>query len=87
MKLAKDKIFHLVAGVVVALIVGTIFKNPLAGLIGGCLAGVVKEAWDYYRNKKEPGSATVDKLDALWTFGGAAVGGIMVALAQAYGTL
>lgn len=62
-----DKVYHLIAGFVIALVFGLI--NPTLGIIAASLAGVGKEVYDKYYKKSSP-----DPLDALATIVGGIIG-------------
>lgn len=62
-----DKVYHLIAGFVIALVFGLI--NPTLGIIAASLAGVGKEVYDKYYKKSSP-----DPLDALATIVGGVIG-------------
>ena len=63
-----DKIYHLVAGFVIALVFGLI--NPFLGLVAGITAGLAKDIiWDLYLKK-----GTFEVLDILATIIGAILG-------------
>lgn len=62
-----DKVYHLIAGFVIALVFGLI--NPTLGIIAASLAGVGKEVYDKYYKKSTP-----DPLDALATIVGGIIG-------------
>ncbi len=48
--MAKDKLYHLIAGFIIALIFG--LSNPIAGLIIAVGVGVAKDVvWDLYLKK------------------------------------
>ena len=66
MNIKKDKILHLAAGFVIALLLTWI--SPLAALLVVVLAGIMKELFDYYFN------STVDK----WDFVATVIGGFPV---------
>jgi hypothetical protein len=42
----RDKLLHLIAGIVIAAAVGYLF-GPAIGLAAGAIAGAAKEAWDH----------------------------------------
>jgi len=44
--MTRDKLYHLIAGIVIAAAVGRFF-GPAIGLLSGILAGAAKEAWDH----------------------------------------
>ena len=44
--MTRDKLYHLIAGVVIAATVGWFF-TPAIGLAAGAIAGAAKEAWDH----------------------------------------
>ena len=73
MKVPQDKILHAIAGIVVCFVISLIAKNPMYGLVGAVIAGIAKEAWDYYDYGK------VDFLDCLATWIGG-IAGYIVAL-------
>lgn len=78
MKIAKDKILHLVAGAAAAFVVIWVTRTPALGFLAAVVAGVGKELWDKHQNalaaKKEllP-PHTVEWQDAAWTAGGGAL--------------
>lgn len=66
--MAKDKIYHLIAGFVIALGFGLI--NPLLGLAAGIAAGLAKDIiWDWYLKR-----GTFEVLDIIATTVGAILG-------------
>ena len=67
----KDKVYHLVAGFVIAFAIS--FWRPDAGLFAAIAAGVLKEVYDKYVKKTE-----ADPLDTIAT----TVGGIVGAAAS-----
>lgn len=62
-----DKVYHLIAGFVIALVFGLI--NPTLGIITAILAGVFKEIYDKYYKK-----SFADPLDTIATTVGAFLG-------------
>ena len=68
MNIKKDKILHLAAGFIIALLLTWI--SPLAALLVVVLAGIMKELFDYYFN------GTVDK----WDFVATVLGGLPVVI-------
>lgn len=62
-----DKVYHLFAGFVIALVFG--FINPTLGIVAAALAGVGKEIYDKYVKKSVP-----DPLDAFATIVGGLLG-------------
>ena len=66
MNIKKDKILHLAAGFIIALLLTWI--SPLVALLVVVLAGIMKELFDYYFN------GTVDK----WDFVATVIGGLPV---------
>jgi uncharacterized protein involved in cysteine biosynthesis len=76
----RDKVYHFVAGLLIALIVGFIFGTTV-GFMAAVVAGIGKEVFDHYKNKKEPGTATVDVLDAVVTILGGVVGSVFIQVA------
>ena len=44
--MTRDKLYHLIAGIVISAAVGYLF-TPAIGLAAGILAGAAKEAWDH----------------------------------------
>lgn len=47
--MAKDKIMHLCAGLVISLLVSYIL-DPFTGFIAAAFCGFAKEIWDYYND-------------------------------------
>lgn len=89
MTFAKDKVLHFTAGLIagsLGLLVSRQFSPPgIAGVavLAGALAGVGKEAWDYWANSRAhkvdptaPAPHDVDLWDAVSTF----LGGLAVAV-------
>ena len=68
-----DKKYHFLAGIIICFVVALIFKNPMFGLIAAVVAGLAKEAYDYYDYGK------FDFADALATWVGG-IAGYIVAL-------
>jgi hypothetical protein len=78
MKIAKDKILHLVAGAVVAFVVILVSRTPALGFLAAVIAGVGKELWDKRENDRAARKHvvpphTVEWQDAVWTAGGGAL--------------
>ena len=68
MTMGKDKLYHLIAGFVIALGFGLI--NPFLGLAAGITAGLAKDIiWDLYLKR-----GTFEVLDILATIIGAILG-------------
>lgn len=68
--MAKDKLYHLIAGFVIALIFGLF--NPIVGLVIAVGVGFTKDVvWDLYLKK-----GTFELLDILATAVGAVIGAI-----------
>jgi len=66
--MGKDKLYHIIAGFGIALLIGLF--NPIAGLIIACLVGAAKEViWDMAMKK-----GTFEMLDFLATALGAIFG-------------
>jgi len=68
-----DKLYHLIAGIVIATAVGWFF-GPAVGLAAGVLAGAAKEAWDHI----DYGGASWP--DFVATFIGAGAGAALVSI-------
>jgi hypothetical protein len=64
-----DKVFHFIAGMIIALVVGYLV-TPIIGLIVGVIVAFAKEAYDYFKPKKH----TCDGLDAISTIVGVLIG-------------
>jgi uncharacterized protein involved in cysteine biosynthesis len=64
-----DKIYHFIAGMVIAIGVGYLV-TPIIGLIVGIFVAFAKEVYDYFEPKKH----TCDGLDAISTIVGVLVG-------------
>lgn len=72
--MAKDKLYHLIAGFVIALIFGLF--NPIAGLIIAVGAGFAKDVvWDLYLKR-----GTFEVLDIFATVIGAIMGTVVALL-------
>jgi glycopeptide antibiotics resistance protein len=68
--MTKDKLYHLIAGFVIALIFGLF--NPIAGLVIAVGAGIAKDVvWDLYLKR-----GTFEVLDIFATVIGAVIGAI-----------
>lgn len=66
--MAKDKLYHLIAGFAIALIFGLF--NPIAGLVIAISAGVAKDVvWDLYLKR-----GTFEVLDIFFTGVGGVIG-------------
>lgn len=66
--MAKDKLYHLIAGFIIALIFGLF--NPIAGLIIAVGAGFTKDVvWDLYLKR-----GTFEVLDIFFTGVGGVIG-------------
>jgi uncharacterized membrane protein YebE (DUF533 family) len=81
-KIPKDKLLHLGVGAALGLGVGLSTGLPVLGTVISAAAGIGKEAWDHYQNKKakeagQPDKHTVDPKDALWTVSGGVVGDVL----------
>jgi hypothetical protein len=73
--MTKDKLYHLIAGFVIAIIIGLF--NPIIGLIIAVLAGIAKDVvYDLLLKK-----GTFELLDILATAVGAVVGAIVAVMA------
>ena len=77
MNIPKDKLYHFIAGLIICIVVALIAKNPLYGLISSVLAGIAKEAYDWYDYGKP------DPMDCLSTWVGGVVGYIVGVLIKA----
>lgn len=64
--MADDKKLHMLCGFCIALFVG--MYSPKLGLTIGMVAGIAKEAYDYYSY------GVFDRMDMLATWAGAAIG-------------
>jgi hypothetical protein len=64
-----DKVYHFMAGMIIAIIFG-IIVTPLFGLIIGIIVAFAKEVYDYL----EPDKYTCDGLDVISTIVGVLVG-------------
>ena len=78
MKIAKDKIFHFIAGAAAAFVVIWITRTPALGFLAAVVAGVGKELWDKRENDRAARNHvlpphTVEWQDAAWTAGGGAL--------------
>lgn len=72
--MTKDKLYHLIAGFIIALIFGLF--NPIAGLIIAVGAGFTKDVvWDLYLKK-----GTFEVLDIFATVIGAIMGTVVALL-------
>ncbi len=72
--MTKDKLYHLIAGFIIALIFGLF--NPIAGLIIAVGAGFTKDVvWDLYLKK-----GTFEVLDIFATVIGAIMGTVVAIL-------
>lgn len=84
MALPKDKVLHVAAGGVIALVVGLLIA-PAAGFLFGLLAGLAKEGYDMYQNKQAAKRHvipphSVEKADVYATVVGAAAGALLAFL-------
>ena len=80
MKLARDKVLHLVVGAAIAFGAVLVTSTPVFGLLAAVIAGVGKELWDRHQNARAARNHvvpphSVEWQDAAWT----AVGGAVVA--------
>lgn len=66
-----DKVYHVIAGFVIAFLVAAYFASPVAGVMAAAVAGVAKEMWD----AKHPGHTSEIK-DAIATIIGGILGGV-----------
>jgi hypothetical protein len=85
MKIAKDKQMHLAAGFLVGVVFGAVFQAPAAALLGAFLAGLAKEFWDWYKNKRAqkhglPYPHKVEPMDVVWTGAGGFVAMLLYGL-------
>lgn len=72
--MTKDKLYHLIAGFVIALIFGLF--NPILGLVIAVGAGFAKDVvWDLYLKK-----GTFEVLDIFATAVGAVIGAIVATI-------
>lgn len=71
MNIAYDKKLHFFAGLIICIVISLIFKNPMYGLIGAVVAGIAKEAYDWYDYGKP------DPMDCLSTWVGGVAGYIV----------
>ena len=70
----QDKLFHLIAGAVIALFFAFAFNNPAVTFFSAVLAGFGKELYDWAYNKYVMPKHTVEFMDAVYTvYGGAFV--------------
>lgn len=68
----NDKLMHLLAGVAISLLFGWLAHDALAGFTVALVAGVAKEAYDYF------GHGTSDFNDFIATAQGGAIGLIIL---------
>jgi len=73
-----DKTYHVIAGLLVALVVG-VLAGPFWGVAASIAAGLAKEGYDATVNHRRlaaglPPAHDVDPLDAAATFAGGAIG-------------
>lgn len=73
----KDKVYHLLVGFLIALVLG--FFNPALGLIAAMVAGVAKEVYDKYIKK-----SFADPLDTIATTIGGVFGLVVCLLITNY---
>ena len=71
--IAKDKIYHFIAGLAIA-IIGSIILSPIEGIGLAIMAGVFKECYDHYTYD------VFDVKDMVATWIGGAVGFALVSL-------
>jgi uncharacterized protein involved in cysteine biosynthesis len=80
--IAKDKLLHLVAGMLIAIGIGFLF-SPITGFLLGTSAGALKEVYDAYQNRKalkadkEPPHG-VELEDFIFTFVGSGIGAALL---------
>lgn len=68
----NDKLMHMIAGFIIALLTGWLTHNVLIGFTSALLAGIAKEVWDYF------GHGTSDFNDIIATAQGGAIGMIIM---------
>ena len=73
MNIAKDKLYHLIAGFLIA-VIGSIILSPIEGIGLAIMAGVFKECYDQYTYDK------FDIKDMVATWIGGACGFALVSL-------
>lgn len=64
----NDKMLHMLAGFIIALLAIIITNDIVVGLLASFVAGAAKEIWDYF------GQGTTEKADLLATVQGGFVG-------------
>lgn len=79
--LPHDKRLHLLAGAVIALLVG-VFMSPAFGLVAGIAAGAAKEAFDY----RNPTKGTPEWADLAATAIGAWLATMLLLFVDLVGT-
>ena len=77
--MAPDKIKHALAGFGITLLTGFALGSLVLGYSAGLLAGLGKEAYDWYSNRRQaknglPPKHTIELMDVLYTLVGVAVG-------------
>ena len=71
----KDKLYHFIAGFIICILF-SIINDPITGIGGAIVAGVMKECYDQYSYGK------FDVADMIATWIGGAVGFAIVSLVQ-----
>ena len=73
----NDKAYHMIAGLIIALLMGWLTHDALVGLAFAVCAGCVKEIWDYF------GHGTSELNDIIATAQGGAVGLVLLIIIDA----
>lgn len=80
----QDKIYHLAAGALIALVAGVTLRSPFYGVLAAAVAGAVKEwAYDaginyYLKEMGKPPAHDVDVMDFVYTAAGGAVASLLL---------
>jgi uncharacterized membrane protein YjjP (DUF1212 family) len=69
----QDKLYHLIAGAVIALFFAFYFNNPAITFFATVAAGIGKEVYDWAYNKYIMPKHTVEVMDAVYTIAGGAI--------------
>lgn len=77
----NDKLKHMIAGLIIALLFGCLLKDPFCGFCFALIAGLCKEIWDYF------GHGVSEFNDFIATAQGGAVGCVILYLPSILGVL
>ena len=73
LRIPYDKQLHFIGGCIIALVVGLLLSDAVAGAVVAAIVGLLKEGYDYLHPKEH----TVEAADALYTLLGGVVGAVI----------